>query len=955
MSGADDAIPVITPLDVDAAAGGTPTLDANCSNYSTNSTENKDTGHEGSSGGGARPVTRGVGIPPKEHHVKMLLSSAIGVEQVEQRGYRTVTARADLERLGFTPIQRRVPALLLPLHGVHSEIAGYQTRPDIPRIDKRGKVVKYETPGKSHMVLDVPPGARGRLRDPAFPLFITEGVKKADAAVTKGLCCIALLGVWNFRGRNDVGGTVALPEWDSIALNGRDVYVVFDSDVVVKSQVHAAMARIKAYLENREAKVRPVYLPCADGGVKIGMDDFFAAGHSVGDLLARAEDDLRAAPPELEDEGRYRITDDGIFVLQSDRTGWLKLTNFGARIVADKTLDDGVEPRRTFTVETRLGDRAARFDVPAGDFEDLRWVAEQIGAGATVFPVRGAEKHVRAAIQSISGMTAPRVQVMTHTGWTRQGDAEVFVHGAGAIGELGSVAGIEVALDETLDAVVLPAPPGPADLRRAVASVFALLDVATPEISATVIAAPLRIVLEGCDFAIHFAGATGVFKTALAALAQQFFGAGFGAHRLPANWTWTANSIEALAFAAKDIVIVVDDFAPSGGVDGLRKLQEISDRLFRNQGNRGGRGRCASDGSLRRTKWPRGLILSSGEDIPRGASIRARVFIVHVAAGEVDVKRLTQAQSAAQRGDFALAMSAYLRYVAPKRSILRQRLVDRVRDLRTEMARDGLHRRTPGICADLLFGIEAFVEFAVESGAVDAVTGRDFLKRARDGLETAVHAQRGDQLDAEPATRFLDLVRSALVSGEAHVGARDGRPPADPSAWGWECSTVPRNFGPQDEWRPRGHQIGWVDGDDLYLDPDASIRSAQAMGTPTGEPLAVLPTTIAKRLKDRGLLRSVSPDGKHLTIQVMIGGSRRRVLHLDAGVLLGTSDPSPVSGAEPPLGQIAPVVPAPPDPSPSAPPWSCFNCGGTSPWHTRLGGDIRCRTCAPPGEGAEAL
>jgi len=39
-----------------------------------------------------------------------------------------------------------------------------------------------------------------------LPLFITEGIPKGDAAVTIGLCCIALLGVWNFRGTNDAGG-----------------------------------------------------------------------------------------------------------------------------------------------------------------------------------------------------------------------------------------------------------------------------------------------------------------------------------------------------------------------------------------------------------------------------------------------------------------------------------------------------------------------------------------------------------------------------------------------------------------------------------------------------------------------------------------------------------------------------------------------------------------------------
>ena len=59
-------------------------------------------------------------------------------------------------------------------------------------------------------------------------------------------------------------------------------------------------------------------------------------------------------------------------------------------------------------------------------------------------------------------------------------------------------------------------------------------------------------------------GATGVFKTELSALAVQHYGAGLDARHLPGSWRSTANATEALAFAAKDALLVVDDFAPAG-------------------------------------------------------------------------------------------------------------------------------------------------------------------------------------------------------------------------------------------------------------------------------------------------------------------------------------------------------------------------------------------------------
>lgn len=36
-----------------------------------------------------------------------------------------------------------------------------------------------------------------------------------------------------------------------MALNGRQVFVVFDSDVMLKKEVHSALVRLKAFLEGR--------------------------------------------------------------------------------------------------------------------------------------------------------------------------------------------------------------------------------------------------------------------------------------------------------------------------------------------------------------------------------------------------------------------------------------------------------------------------------------------------------------------------------------------------------------------------------------------------------------------------------------------------------------------------------------------------------------------------------
>ncbi len=248
------------------------------------------------------------------HRKQLTEGSGISEEIISARGYRSITKRAELELLGFGKTQSRIPALLIPLWNVAGAIENYQARPNTPRV-KLGKPIKYEMPKGSGVVLDVHPSMREHLADPERVLVITEGIKKADAASARGLCTVGLLGVDAWRGKNSLGGLTALAGWESIALNHRKTYIVFDSDVATKPQVRKALLRLKVFLESRKAEVFVVYLPSAAGGVKTGLDDYFARdGWDVDDLLALASTEVKpSSDPELPDQDldREKYTDSG--------------------------------------------------------------------------------------------------------------------------------------------------------------------------------------------------------------------------------------------------------------------------------------------------------------------------------------------------------------------------------------------------------------------------------------------------------------------------------------------------------------------------------------------------------------------------------------------------------------------------------------------------------------------
>ena len=109
----------------------------------------------------------------------------------------------------------------------------------------------------------------------------------------------------------------------------------------------------------------------------------------------------------------------------------------------------------------------------------------------------------------------------------------------------------------------------------------------------------LRPILGGADFSLLLYGATGVFKTELATLLQQHFGADFDSRHPPTSFTSTANTNELLAFIAKDAVLLVDELHPPATGRESETMHRDAGRLLRSQGNNTGRGRMRPDGTLR--------------------------------------------------------------------------------------------------------------------------------------------------------------------------------------------------------------------------------------------------------------------------------------------------------------------------------------------------------------------
>jgi len=223
--------------------------------------------------------------------------SGISPDVAAERGYYTAKRRPEVPE-AFKPYQRK-PGLVVPMYSPDGETVSYQLRPDRPR--KGGP--KYETPGGISPVVDVHPRMREEARHGDSPLLITEGAKTGDAATSQGMPTVVLAGVWMWCVPK-VKPYRLKPCFDHIRLEGRSVFVAFDSDCMSKANVQDSLAALVPALEDRGASVKVIYLPDAQDGSKQGVDDYLAAGGTVREMFALA----REFDPA--DIGRIRMSRD---------------------------------------------------------------------------------------------------------------------------------------------------------------------------------------------------------------------------------------------------------------------------------------------------------------------------------------------------------------------------------------------------------------------------------------------------------------------------------------------------------------------------------------------------------------------------------------------------------------------------------------------------------------------
>ncbi|WP_437723630.1 DNA polymerase [Sorangium sp. So ce861] len=548
------------------------------------------------------------------------------------------------------------------------------------------------------------------------------------------------------------------------------------------------------------------------------------------------------------------------------------ICNFTASIQHEEVLDDGVEQQRRFTVAGKLvtGEQLHAVHIDRSELASDDWPLKKWGARAVVFAIPRAAGQLRAALQENS--TPALSTTYTHTGLRKHNGAWSYLHADGAIG----AADVAVDIDESFHRYKLPELAE--DVADAVRLSLDFLDVAdsriTAPLHAAVYRAPLQSVLY-CDAAVAPYGLSGSLKSSITAVALSHYGL-FDHKTLPLSWTSTANAIEAHLFTMKDMLVPIDDYVPKSADPG-DEFHKKAAQVFRSIGNGNARQRLGRDLRLRQSRPPRALVITTGEQLPEGGSIRARLVTIRMRREDVDLAKLKHMQQARSRLPHALR--AYIEWILPRLDSIRMEAAAIHEKYAAALQRRAdVHLRAPEAMAHLLVGAHYFAEFAVHMGALDATGAGAYIEKVKAALVANSRDQAQLATEMKPSQRFLAVLKSLLMQGRVGLVATHLR-----LAKNEGNGTVPTSCEVGG-----GRNIGWVDDKCVYLVPEAAYESFVQALKAMNEPMSLDQQAFWAQLVEEGL--ASKGDGKNLHPKRRVGGGRPRVVELPRRCLLDPSE-----------------------------------------------------------------
>ena len=229
---------------------------------------------------------------------------------------------------------------------------------------------------------------------------------------------------------------------------------------------------------------------------------------------------------------------------------------------------------------------------------------------------------------------------------------------------------------------------------------------------------------------------------------------------------------------AKDILLAIDDYASPADANSAREINKTVEYMIRDIGNRQGRVRSNADMSSQTTYYPRGLVVTSGEQVPPpGVSRSARILPIPIrkedffAEDDLTLSLLTQAQK--DRFYYPVAMCHYIKWIEDHWDDVKSEFNNQYEHYRSMAPKQDVHLRMVEIVLLLQTGLYIATEYAVQKGGLDNSSRQALLKDGWKILTGLVNAQNARVANERPGERFIECLKSMLASGKVTLRLKD--------------------------------------------------------------------------------------------------------------------------------------------------------------------------------------
>lgn len=378
------------------------------------------------------------------------------------------------------------------------------------------------------------------------------------------------------------------------------------------------------------------------------------------------------------------------------------------------------------------------------------------------------DRKMREIVEIIGRKSVEKKVIHTNTGFDEHNGNKVFLYHGGYIGNT------DVEIETDLTDYNIPQycfTDKEFDLKESLETVYSLLELADLKIMIPLIAitylSPLFSILqeEGIlvNFVLLIVGKTGTYKSSISSLLLNHFGK-FALNEFPLSFRSTFAGLEKVAFAAKDVMLVVDDYKPETLETDQEKIMEGLMGLW---GDRHSRNKMNSKGGLHKRYSPRGLAIVTGERPPKFSQSRlARAITIYTQEGSIDFKKLKELFKKKEQLNFA--MKVFIEWIISNEEDIRTKAKE-LQDTYSTNVTEFKHPRIKQNIVVMMIGFTFWLDFLVEHSIIDSNKRDELINKAYTELEVVGRNQENDVEDEDPVKIFFKTMGQLQIAGKAYL------------------------------------------------------------------------------------------------------------------------------------------------------------------------------------------